>query len=288
MKKTILITGSSGFVGSRLAFFLKDKYNLFLPTHSELDVSCEEAVKQYMEEHCPEIVIHCAALSNTWYCEQHPEESHKYNVQGTVKVAKACKRIGARLIFMSSDQVYNGIPSSGANKEEDALQPVSIYGQHKLEAEQRKQRNFPDSIGLRLSWMYDLPGSRKRQHNNILVCLKKAYSEGSTIKVATHDFRGVTYVWELVRNIEKALSLPGGIYNYGSENTLDSHTLYIEAARLMGLGEPSDWILPNEEKYSEQPRNLTMDCTRIKKHGIYFLNTMDGMKEAMLRPYRAE
>ena len=71
-------------------------------------------VKQYMEEHCPEIVIHCAALSNTWYCEQHPEESHKYNVQGTVKVAKACKRIGARLIFMSSDQVYNGIPSSGA------------------------------------------------------------------------------------------------------------------------------------------------------------------------------
>ena len=144
MKKNILITGSSGFVGSRLAYFLKDKYNLFLPTHSELDVSCEEAVKQYMEDHRPEIVIHCAALSNTWYCEQHPEESHKYNVQGTVKVAKACKRIGARLIFMSSDQVYNGIPSSGANKEEDALQPVSIYGQHKLEAEQRTQRNFPD------------------------------------------------------------------------------------------------------------------------------------------------
>lgn len=76
----ILITGASGFLGSRLALHLKDKYELLLPTHDELNVSREEPVKAYMEEHIPEIVIHCAALSNTWYCEQHPEESHRVNV----------------------------------------------------------------------------------------------------------------------------------------------------------------------------------------------------------------
>ena len=106
--KKILITGASGFLGSRLAYYYKDRYDLLLPTHSELNISREEAVKAYLEKHLPNVVIHCAALSHTGYCEQHPEESHRVNVQGTVRLAKACKQTGAQLIFMSSDQVYNG------------------------------------------------------------------------------------------------------------------------------------------------------------------------------------
>ena len=124
MKTKILITGSSGFLGSRLAYFYRNKYELLLPSHSELNVCREDAVKAYMEEHCPEIVIHCAALSNTWYCEQHPEESHRVNVQGTVRIAKACKQTGAKFIFMSSDQVYNGTPMLGPLREEDMLQQI--------------------------------------------------------------------------------------------------------------------------------------------------------------------
>lgn len=144
MMTKILITGSSGFLGSRLAYYYRDRFELLLPSHAELNVSREEAVRAYMEENRPDIVVHCAALSNTWYCEQHPEESHRVNVQGTVRIAKACKLTGAKLIFMSSDQVYNGTPLLGALKEEDVLQPVNIYGQHKLECEQRAQWNpFP-------------------------------------------------------------------------------------------------------------------------------------------------
>ena len=145
--KKILITGGSGFLGSRLAYYYRDKYDLLLPSHRELNISREEVVKAYLEEHRPDAVIHCAALSNTWYCEQHPEESHRVNVQGTVRIAKACKLIGAKLVFMSSDQVYNGTPMLGPLKEEDVLQPINFYGRHKLEAEQRALWNLPDSVG---------------------------------------------------------------------------------------------------------------------------------------------
>ena len=286
--KKILITGSSGFLGSRLAYYLKEKYELLLPSHAELNVSREEAVRAYMEEHRPDVVIHCAALSNTWYCEQHREESHKVNVQGTVRIAKACKLTGAKLVFMSSDQVYNATPLPGLLKEEEVLQPVNIYGQHKLECEQRAQWNLPESVGLRLTWMYDLPDSHMKLNSNILVNLQKAYNDGDTINAATHEYRGVTYVWDVVRNIEKAISLPGGIYNFGSGNTLNSYELHLKAADLMGLKEPEEWILPDNERFHDEPRNLTMDCTLIEEHGIHFCDSVEGIQEAIQRPFRTK
>ncbi len=288
MKTKILITGSSGFLGSRLAYYYREKYDLLLPTHGELNVRREETVRAYMEEHRPEVVIHCAALSNTWYFEQHPDESHRVNVQGTVRIAKACKLTGAKLIFMSSDQVYNGTPMLGPLKEEEVLQPVNIYGQHKLEAEQRAQWNLPDSVGLRLTWMYDLPDSSMKLNSNILVNMQKAWNEGATVKAAIHEYRGVTYVWEVVKNIEKALSLPGGIYNFGCGNTLNSYELHLKIAELMELKNPSEWILPDMERFSDMERNLTMDCSLIGKHGIHFNDSVEGAKEAVQRPFRTE
>ncbi len=288
MKTKILITGSSGFLGSRLALYYKDKFDLLLPSHSELNVSREEAVKAYLEENLPEIVIHCAALSNTGYCEQHEEESHRVNVQGTVRVAKACKQIGAKLIFMSSDQVYNGTPLPDLLKEEDVLQSVNIYGRHKLEAEQRTQWNMPESVGLRLTWMYDLPDSALKLNSNILVNIQKASDEGKTLLAATHEYRGVTNVWEVVKNMEKVISLPGGIYNFGSANSLNSYDLHFKAASIMGIKDPSQLVLADNERFSDQERNLTMDCVQIEKHGIHFSDSVEGIESAIQRPFRTK
>ena len=243
-------------------------------------------VKAYLEEQRPEVVIHCAALSHTGYCEQHPEESHRTNVQGTVRMAKACKQTGAKLIFMSSDQVYNGTPLRGALKEEVALQPVNVYGRHKLEAEQRALWNLPEAVGLRLTWMYDLPDSSLKLNSNLLVNLLKASREGMPLPAATHEYRGVTYVWEVVRNMEQAMTLPGGIYNFGSSNSLNSYELFWRTAQLMGLNDAAEWLLLDEERFSNQERNLTMDCSGIAAHGIRFNNSVEGIEEALQRPLR--
>ena len=176
----------------------------------------------------------------------------------------------------------------GPLHEEDVLQPVNIYGQHKLEAEQRAQRNLPDSVGLRLTWMYDLPDSKLKLNSNLLVNVQKAGREGADLRVATHEYRGVTNVWEVVRNLEKAFALPGGIYNFGSGNMLDSYSLHLKAAQLLGFDEPEKWILPDEERFCEQPRNLTMDDSLIEKYGIHFLDSVEGIREAIQRPFRTE
>lgn len=187
---------------------------------------------------------------------------------------------------MSSDQVYNGTPMLGLLKEEDVLQPINVYGRHKLEAEQRAGWNNPEAIGLRLTWMYDLPESSLRLNSNILVNLQKAYQEGTPVKAAIHEYRGVTNVWEVVKNMEKVFSLPGGIYNYGSCNSFNSYDLHIQVAALMGVKNPSEWVLADDERFAVQERNLTMDCSLIDNKGIHFNDSIEGMKEAIERPFR--
>lgn len=73
--KKILITGSSGFLGSRLAYLLKDKYDLLLPTHSELNVSHEEAVRAYVEEHIRAAIHEFRGVTNVWEVARNIEKA---------------------------------------------------------------------------------------------------------------------------------------------------------------------------------------------------------------------
>ena len=216
------------------------------------------------------MVIHCAAISSTGYCQEHPEESHLVNVLGTENLAKTCKQVGSKLIFMSSDQVYNGTPLKGLLTEEAPLQPVSVYGKDKLEAEYRVLKILPDSIGLRLTWMYDLPESQFKQNTGILLNLKKAWENGETLKAAVHEYRGMTYVWEVVKNMEKMLQAPGGIYNFGSENTECSYHTFLKFAKQINLPHPEEWILADEERFAAQDRNLSINISKIRQLGIDF------------------
>ena len=69
------------------------------------------------------------------------------------------------------------------------------------------QYNLPETVGLRLSWMFVLPDSFMKLNNNILVNLQNAYIKQSNINATIHEFRGVTYVWDIVKNIKNAFSL---------------------------------------------------------------------------------
>lgn len=277
----MLITGARGFLGVRVAQYYAGRYEVIAIGHEAMDISDLESVRRLFGQYRPDVVIHCAAISDTGYAERHPEESFAVNVLGTEHVARACAEVGGRLIYMSSDQVYNGNPESGPLPESVEPCPASVYGRDKLEAEARARAIDPTAVGLRLTWMYDLPESPLKLNRNLLVNLRQAHQEGTSLRVATREYRGITDVRAVVTRLEACLRLPGGAYNFGSENRLNSYETFIQAARLLGYEAPERWILPDPERFQEHPRNLAMDISRIRPYGIDFPDTLEGVRRAI-------
>ena len=156
--KKILITGAGGFVGSRILQQWQGKYELCALPKGFFCTADEALTHAQVEALYPDVILHTAALSDTSYCAQHPAEAYRANVELPVWLARAAQQTKAKLVAFSSDQVYAGVQQQGPLPETLALHPVNIYGQYKLEAEQRVLELCPDSVHLRASWMYDLPG----------------------------------------------------------------------------------------------------------------------------------
>ena len=274
--KKILITGAGGFVGSRILQQWQGKYELCALPKGFFCTADEALTRAQVEALHPDMILHTAALSDTSYCAQHPAEAYRANVELPVWLARAAQQTKAKLVAFSSDQVYAGVQQQGPLPETLALHPANIYGQYKLEAEQRVLELCPDSVHLRASWMYDLPGYGLPIRGNLPLNLLRAAQRGESVRFSVRDFRGITYVRQEVALLEPALTLPGGVYNFGSENAENMVLTARQFAETLGITvdiQEADWA-----------RNLAMDCSKLRAQGIVFDTTQTGLTRC-LRDY---
>ena len=282
MGMKLLVTGGSGFLGRRTAAYFEELgWQVLAPSHKELDITDETRVFRYFQENRPTAVIHTAAVSDTGLCQRDPEWSERINVDSCGILGKVCHEFGAKPVFCSSDQVYFGSAVAGPHGEAEVLAPANVYGCQKLRAEQECLAVLPETVCLRLSWMYakeDIPG----QHGHFLAMLKAALEdETKPLRWPVFDRRGLTDAEYVVQNLPAALGLEGGIWNYGSENDSNTYETVKAVLEELGLESALGRLKPNEEAFAASPRDISMDMSKLKAAGIVFPTTKEGLRLAL-------
>lgn len=206
----LLVSGAGGFVGARVMHLWRGQAELTIFPRGFLAAATEEEVIRFAAQVQPDVILHLAALSDTGYCQRHPEESRRANVELPCWMAKAARAAGAKLVAFSSDQVYAGVTQDGPLAETLPLSPANVYGQHKLEAEQRALELLPDAVFLRVPWMYDFPGNDLPIRGNLPLNLLRAAQDGTPVQFSQNDWRGVSFVREVIETCVPPSPCPAG------------------------------------------------------------------------------
>lgn len=277
--KRILITGAGGFVGARACRQLQGSYTVLTLPKGWMASCTEPQLMQKIAELHPDVILHTAAVSDTGYAETHLEEAYRANVLLPLWMARAAQQCAAKLIAFSSDQVYAGVQQAGALPETQPLSPANVYGRQKWEMEQCVLDACPDAVLLRATWMYDLPGYRLPIRGNLPLNLIKAALHKEKLRFSKQDYRGITYVRQAVENLVPCMKLPGGVYNYGSENQNNMAATAAAFVKAMQLPDADSLI-----ETADWQRNLSMDCSKLHGCGIHFDDTQAGIYRC-LRDY---
>jgi dTDP-4-dehydrorhamnose reductase len=152
----VVIFGASGLLGKELVREWKDDEVIALSSR-DADIRDVEAVRTVIERERPTWIVLSAAYTNVDDCESHQDLAFAVNRDGPVNVATAARRYGARVIFLSSDYVFDGTKTT-PYETGDARNPQSIYGRSKAEAEVRLLEILPDCCIARTSWLFGTGG----------------------------------------------------------------------------------------------------------------------------------
>ncbi|MBE0670552.1 MAG: SDR family oxidoreductase [Anaerolineales bacterium] len=256
-----LVIGASGMVGEHLFTALRElgreaiaTYNqTFFPSASHLNIIDKDKITELLKAVGPDIVHLPAALTNVDYCENHPQESYAINVAGVQNVVQAANGAGARLVYFSTDYIFDG--KNGPYSEEAPANPISEYGRQKLEAEHYIALFAKDYLIIRTTVVYGW----ERQGKNFIYRLIKSLKEGMSVKVPVDQIGSPTYANNLAQiAISLAETSLRGVLNIAGSSLVNRYEFAKKAAQIFSLDE--NLILPVKTASLSQSAKRPMEA----------------------------
>lgn len=278
----VLITGANGFFASRCSEFLKNKYEVFAFDKKSLDITDKYRVFDLVKAIKPKYIVHTAAIADTGICERNPDLAYKINVESLENIAKICEDVRGKMIFISSDQIYNSNEEEGPYSEEDIAIPNTVYSKTKLKGEEIVGNYDIDAVSLRFTWLFGLYERNKKISTNMISNMIKAICCGEKLKLSVNEFRGMTYVYDIVDRFNDILNLPSGIYNTGCENNFSTYDIGKCILKEMGIIHKLDDVIEKDtEKFKDKPRDLRINNSKLKNYNIDFTTTEESIKRCI-------
>lgn len=241
--KTILLTGANGQIGRELqeAVINYPDFEMIAADRALLDITEENAVKAYFDDHQIDICINCAAYTAVDKAEENSEQAYLINKTAVGHLASICKERNIQLIHFSTDYVYHN-DQNHPFKEEDETAPKSVYATSKLEGEQLAFAKYPECMVIRTSWVYSYYG-----HNFVKTMLRLG-AERNHLSVVFDQIGTPTYAYDIAHAVLQILSKGQGIaglYHYSNEGVT---SWYDFAVAIFEINELSCKVTPIESK----------------------------------------
>ena len=268
----ILITGAQGQLGQALQQALAGE-DLILKDLPEFDLTHADCESQIVAAR-PSVILHVGAYTNVDGAEREPDRAMAVNAQGTALVASAAATLKARLIYVSTDYVFDGIQTT-PYREEDLPHPINAYGQSKREGELAALRGCPNTLVVRTAWLYGHAGS------NFVKTMMKLASEKPFLEVVG-DQRGCpTNADDLALALKDLITSDlRGICHVTNRGDCTWHEFAEAIVSLMGLSTPVRPITTEQMgRLARRPAYSVLAQERL--HGFGF--SMPSWQDALQR-----
>ncbi len=254
--KRVLIIGASGQVGGTLASLcVRRKIEVYGTSRRGqgflyMDLADKASIAAGFEKSAPDTVFLCSAMTHVDNCERDPGLATLVNAQGPGLVAEECLRRGSKLVYFSTEYVFDG--AAGPYSEEDPVSPVSVYGRTKLGGE-RAVLNLKGSLAVRTTVVY----SHNPASKNFIMQLISNYRSGAKMRVPLDQYSNPTYAPELAAAV---LDLAGGgaagIYNVVGPDWMNRYEFALKACSVFGFDPGFIEPRPTSELGQSAPRPL--------------------------------
>jgi dTDP-4-dehydrorhamnose reductase len=245
MNKSILLIGSNGQVGTELQQILAQDHTIKAVARPTIDLTQPDTLRQVIREVQPEIIINAAAYTAVDRAESEPELATAINATSVQIIAQESKTLGAFLIHLSTDYVFDG-KSSYPYRETDMTNPLSVYGQTKLAGELAIQQATPHHLILRTAWVYGIFGK-----SNFVKTMLRLAQERPEIRVVADQIGSPTWAKDIAIAISQFIpqlnSEMAGTYHYtnsGVASWYDFAVAIFEEARQLGFEIKVPKIIP--------------------------------------------
>jgi len=239
-----------------------------------IDITKKE-IFTYIKKVNPDAVIHCAAFTNVDGCEIQKEKAWEVNVTGTENVAKACQNIGAKMIYVSTDFVFDG--KKGMYKETDETNPINYYGKTKLEGEKRVQEICKNYVIARTSVLY---GWHERL--NFVTWVIEQLKNKNKINIVTDQYTSPTFADNLAEVLlEVAEKDIQGLYHVAGSERISRYDFALKIADRFDLDKSLITPILSKElnQKAERPKDSSLCVEKIKnKVDTKLLNIEEGLE----------
>ena len=263
----ILLTGSSGQLGSECKEVLKDDYEIISPNKEELDITSWDKVIMSIDQLSPDIILNCAAFTNVDECEKEKKLAERINVEGPRNLAQGAARYDKIIVHISSDLIFNGrkrLPQPYF--EDDPMSPLSRYGLTKMESEMAVKQNTPHYIIIRAGWIYGVRGDSFLKQM-LQLAMKK---DQKPIYVVNDQIGSPTWSYRLAQQIKVLIdNRKEGVYHATSEGYCSRYEWAKYFLEKMEITIP---VLPcTSEEYptpAKRPLNSILENRQLKIEGL--------------------